>query len=246
MARPRKHDGVVYRRSGSQFWWMRYHDGSGQRREESTGTNDWKEAQKKLRERLGARDSRILEIVRKGEQTTFQEWSEAFLENYSKPPLRARKTYESHQRAVKHLKKAFGQQRLADLSADLIEAYLGTRLRTRVRRKTKGGEIEKGVLKASTVHQELRVLRRILNVAVRKKLLPTNPCWGVEFPVAVKGLFRPHYLSWSEQLRIEAQAPVYLRKVFKKYSQMQLQMRREALQKINRAANEGGVLRQVG
>jgi hypothetical protein len=37
------------------------------------------------------------------------------------------------------------------------------------------------------------VLRRILNVAVRKKLLPSNPCWGVEFPVAVKGLFRPHY-----------------------------------------------------
>jgi hypothetical protein len=29
-------------------------------------------------------------------------------------------------------------------------------------------------------------------------------------------------------------------KVFKKYSQMQLQMRREALAKLNRRANEGG------
>jgi len=36
-----------------------------------------------------------------------------------------------------------------------------------------------GVLKPTTVHQELRVLRRMLNVAVRKKLLQANPCWGV-------------------------------------------------------------------
>ena len=33
------------------------------------------------------------------------------------------------------------------------------------------------------------VLRRMLNVAVRKKLLPANPCLGVEFPVKVQGLF---------------------------------------------------------
>jgi integrase len=56
-----------------------------------------------------------------------------------------------------------------------------------------------------------RISRRILNVAVRKKLPPSNPCWGVEFPAAVKGLFRPHYMSWSEQQRIEAAAPSYLR-----------------------------------
>ena len=43
------------------------------------------------------------------------------------------------------------------------------------------------MLKPATVHQEFRVLRRMLNVAVRKKLLPANPCAGVEFPVTVKG-----------------------------------------------------------
>jgi hypothetical protein len=71
--------------------------------------------------------------------------------------------------------------------------------------------VEKGVVKATTVHQELRVLRRVLNVAVRKRLLPSNSCWGVEFPVALRGLFRPHYMSWSEQQKIEAAAPVYLK-----------------------------------
>lgn len=113
-------------------------------------------------------------------------------------------------RASKHLKQVFGSSKVGDISADDIEFFLRQRLQDRVRIKTKGGIREYGRLKPSTVHQELRVLRRILNVAVRKRLLPSNPCGGVEFPVAVKGLFRPHYMSWSEQQRIEFSAPKYL------------------------------------
>lgn len=52
------------------------------------------------------------------------------------------------------------------------------RLRKRVRVKTAAGIRELGDLKPATVHLELRVLRRVLNVAVRKKLLPANPCAG--------------------------------------------------------------------
>ena len=77
MARPRKHDGVVYRRRGTQFWWIRYWDRAGIRREEPTGTADWKEAQTKLRERLQARDENVLEIVRKGEELSFKQWGAA-------------------------------------------------------------------------------------------------------------------------------------------------------------------------
>ena len=227
MARPRKHDGVVYRRNQSQFWWMRYWDRAGQRREEPTRTADWKEAQQKLRERLQARDDNVLEIVHKGERTTIREWAELFLENYSKPPLRSEKTHESHQRAIKHLLQVFGSRKLTDLSADMIEGYLRTRLRARVRRKTRSGVIEKGVVKAATVHQEFRVLRRMLNVAVRKRLLPSNPCWGVEFPVAVRGLFRPHYMSWSEQQRIEAEAQVYLKNAIRIITETGLRVYKE-------------------
>lgn len=43
----------------------------------------------------------------------------------------------------------------------------------------------------------------MLNIAVRKKLLLANPYAGVEFPVKVRVLFRPHYMTWSEQQRIE-------------------------------------------
>jgi integrase len=227
MARPRKHDGVVYRRNQSQFWWMRYWDRAGQRREEPTRTADWKEAQQKPRERLQARDDNVLEIVHKGERTTVREWAELFLENYSKPLLRSEKTHESHQRAIKHLLQVFGSRKLTDLSADMIEGYLRTRLRARVRRKTRSGVIEKGVVKAATVHQEFRVLRRMLNVAVRKRLLPSNPCWGVEFPVAVRGLFRPHYMSWSEQQRIEAEAQVCLKNAIRIITETGLRVYKE-------------------
>jgi integrase len=47
--------------------------------------------------------------------------------------------------------------------------------------------------------------------------------------------------EWVTQLLRQGDA-----QVFKKYSQMKLQMKREALQKLNRTANEHRVLRQVG
>ncbi len=227
MARPSKHDGVLYKRDGTQFWWMRYRDRTGVRCQEPTGTSDWHEAQRKLRERLQARDDNILAIVRKGEQLSFQEWADFFLEQYSKPPIRAPKTHQANGRASKHLIKAFGPMKLAAISAERIEGYLRDRLRQRVRINTAAGIMEKGPLKASTVHQEFRVLRRMLNVAVRKKLLPANPCLGVEFPVRIKGLFRPHYMSWSEQQRIESQAVPYMRNVIRIVTETGLRIYKE-------------------
>jgi len=82
------------------------------------------------------------------------------------------------------------------------------------------------MVKATTAHQEFRVLRCMLNVAVRKKLLRTNPC-SVEFPVTVKGLFRPHYVTWSEQQKIESHAPQYLRNVIRILTETGLRVYKE-------------------
>jgi integrase len=229
MARPRKHDGVVYKRSGTKVLWMSYLDRDGKRIRESTFTQDWQEANRKLRERLHARDERVLDIVRKGEQMGFEAWVDFFLENYSKPPMRAAKTHDANMRASKHLKSAFQSHKLADLNADEIELYLRRRLRDRVRFKTGAGFIERQELKPATVHQELRVLRRMLNVAVRKKLLPSNPCAGVEFPVTVKGLFRPHYVTWSEQQKIEIHAQEYLRNIVRIITETGLRVYKELM-----------------
>jgi len=222
-----KHDGGLYKREGSKIWWMRYRDKDGVRRRESTLTEDWDEAQKRLRERLQARDNNTLPALRRGQHLTFGEWSNFYLENFSRPPFRASKTHEVNQRALKHLRKMFESTKLAELTADDIEMYLRKRLKQRALVKTKGGFVEKQVLKATTVHQELRVLRRMLNVAIRKKFLFANPCAGVEFPARVDGLFRPHYVTWSEQQKIEFAAPEYLRNVIRIVTETGLRIYKE-------------------
>src|SRR5713101_5386238 len=229
MSKPRKQDGVVYSRKDGRILWIRYRDRNGKPCRESTQTEDWQEANRKLRERLQARDGNLLEAIREGEALDFGERVDSFLENYSKPPIRAHKTHEAYMRCATHLKAAFPGRRLMDITADAIEDYLRNRLRQRVRVKLARGYREKGVLKSTTVHQEFRVLRRMLNVAVRKKLLAANPCSGVEFPVAVKGLFRPHYVSWSEQQKIESHAPQYLRNVVRIITETGLRIYKELI-----------------
>src|SRR5580658_6300459 len=227
MARPSKHDGGLYKREGSRVWWMRYRDKDGKRRRESTLAEDWGEAQKCLRERLQARDNNTLPALRRGQDLQFGEWADFYLENFSKPPFRAEKTHAVNQRALKHLRKMFETTKLAELTADDIETYLRRRLKQRALVKSKNGFLEKQVLKATTVHQELRVLRRMLNVAVRKKFLFANPCAGVEFPARVDGLFRPHYVTWSEQQKIEFAAPEYLRNVIRIVTETGLRIYKE-------------------
>jgi integrase len=229
MPRARKYDGVVYQRAGTAIWWIRYRDRNGVARRESSLTADWQEANKKLRERLRARDENLLEVVRRGETLAFGQWADFFLENHSKPPIRAAKTHEANQRCIRHLKAAFGTRRLVDITADSIDLYLRERLRQRVRIKAKLGYKQLGAVKATTIHQEFRVLRRVLNVAVRKRLLPANPCLGAEFPVAVKGLFRPHYVTWSEQQRIESSGPQYLRNVIRIITETGLRIYKELI-----------------
>src|SRR5215469_15695307 len=149
MARPIKHDGGLFKRTGSKVWWMQYRDKAGQRQRESTGTEDWNEAQRILRERLQARDNNTLPSMRRGEEITFGEWADSYLKNFSGPPFRARKT------------------------------------------------------------------------------LAANPCSGVEFPARVDGLFRPHYMGWSEQQKIEFHAPEYLKNVIQIVTETGLRIYKE-------------------
>jgi len=227
MARPSKHDGVLYKRTGSKIWWMRYRDRDGKRYLETTNTEEWQQAQQKLRERLQARDQNTLQTIRRGEQLLFNQWVDFFLENYSQPPIRAAMTHHANIMALKHLKPEFGEQKLAEINADDIERYLRWRLRQRNRVHTSSGYRELGIVKPTTVHQEFRVLRRIFSVAVKKKLCPANPCAAVEFPTSLKGLFRPHYVTWSEQQRIEAFAPAYLANVIRIITETGLRVYKE-------------------
>ena len=107
MSKPRKQDGVVYARKDGKILWIRYWGRNGKPCRESSHTADWEEANRKLRERLQARDGNLLEVIRKGEALSFGEWTGSFLKNYSKPPIRAAKTHEANLRCLTHLKAAF-------------------------------------------------------------------------------------------------------------------------------------------
>jgi hypothetical protein len=149
MAKPQKYDGVVYSRNDGKILWICYRDRNGKRCREATGTEDWQEVNRKLRERLQAGDGNLLEVIRKGESLGCEEWVDSFLENYSKPPIRAQKTHDANQRCATRLKAAFSGRKLVELTADAIEDYLRRRLRQRVRRKLAEGYREHGILKSA-------------------------------------------------------------------------------------------------
>lgn len=83
-----------------------------------------------------ARDTNVLDAIRKGETLSLEQWADFFLENYSKPPVRAEKTHQVNLRVTKHLKSSFGSRKLVDITADDIELDLRDRLRKTVQIKT--------------------------------------------------------------------------------------------------------------
>jgi integrase len=209
---------------------MRYRDASGTIRKESTGETDRQQAERALRSRLDERDDGRLPIVLASKSLTFNEWVDWFLDKRSKPPFRAEKTHLENLNALKFLRPAFGHLRLSEITPEAIEQYVEQRLSSGRRIHTKLGVVYRGTLKPATVHQEFRILRRILNVAVKKKRLSANPCSGVEFPVpAGKQTRKPHYMTASEQERIELCAPGYLRHAVCIISEMGLRPYKELM-----------------
>jgi integrase len=228
--RPKNLSGTVFPRKESAFLWVRYPDRAGRITRESTGTKDPEEAERFLRVRLDSRDEGKLPSVLAGKNLTFSEWADWFIEKRSKPPFRSENTHAQNLNVLKHLRPAFGSMLLSDITAESIEDYLRGRLSTDKTVRTKLGLRVLGKLKPYSVHQELRVLTRILNLAVQQKRLPANPCCGVEFPASIsKSIRKPHYMTSSEQARIEMVAPNYLKNLVIILTEMGLRPFKELL-----------------
>ncbi len=230
MSRPRKRNGGIYRRNDSEFWWARYRNRDGRVVLESTRTADREEAERFLRGRLDARDDGLLPILLASKTLTFSEWADWFLDNRSKPPFRAQGTHHQNVNSVIMLRPNFGDTKLSEITPEQIEQYLRRRLSEGRRCHTKRGLEHRGTVRPSTVHQEFRVLRRILNVAVNQKRLGSNPCNAVEFPASLsKSTRKPHYMTASEQRLIEKCAPKYLRNAIVIISEMGLRPYKELM-----------------
>jgi hypothetical protein len=169
-------------------------------------------ANRKLRERLQARDGNLLEVIRKGEALSFGEWSDSFLKNFWKPPIRAAKTHEVNIR-VTYLKAAFVGRKLVELTADAIEEYLRDRLEQRVRVRFKGGYREKGPLKSTTVHQEFRVAWAHVEHSGPQEIARSEPLFGGGISGRREGTVPTALRHVVGQERIESHGPEYLRNI---------------------------------
>ena len=122
------------------------------------------------------------------------------------------------------------ERALSEITAEAIENYLADRLQTGRRVHTKFGLQLRGIIKPTTAHQEFRILSHILNVAVKQKRLAAIPCAAVEFPVSVaKSTRKPHYMTATEQTKIEFAAPSYLRNIVVILAEMGLRHKKELL-----------------
>ncbi len=171
-----------------------------------------------------------LSSVLAGKNLTFGEWADWYLEMRSKPPFRSQKTHLMNVNAIKLLRPSFGSTHLSEITPEAIESYLKHRLKSGKRVRTGFGIKLRGKLKPMTVHQGFRVLRRMLNVAVKQKRLASNPCSAVEFSIPINHTIRkPHYMTSAEQQKIEFCAPSYLKNVIVIISEMGLRPYKELM-----------------
>jgi len=181
---------------------MWYHDRVGKRRQETTGTSDWHEAQKKLRER-------------------YRPWPEA-------------KDQVDLRNAVVWIPDSKTSNGVAEVP--LTELAVAA-FRDQIRIAGDGPYLFPND-KNPTGHQT--TLKTVWSVTLRRAGFPYFRIYDLRSTYATRLSAGGVADEWVTQLLRQGDA-----KVFKKYSQMKLQMKREALQKLNRRANEAADLLQT-
>lgn len=151
-------EGAIYQRG--KIWWVRYNQDGKQVRESSKSEKQG-DAVKLLHKRQGA----IVEgrpTGREGEKLTLKTLKELLHEDYVQ---RERKSWSRAGRSFQAVIDAFGENaKVPRLTADALHRYLGARLKDGAAR--------------ATVQKELAAVKRALNIAVERGLLP----YRVPFP----------------------------------------------------------------
>lgn len=169
--------GFIEKRPGEQGYRARYRDPLG--RQHSRTFARKADAQRFLLE-MGADKARGSWIDPRGADMPLAAWAEEFL-------LLARRlsptTVQTYRRDLeRYVLPRFGEYRIGRLPAAEIENWLND-------------EVDAG-LAPSSVHRHYRTLRRMLQVAVEKQRITTNPCDRVAPPRVPKREMT--FLSWEE------------------------------------------------
>ena len=121
----------------------------------------------------------------------FEDYAKEFLGSVQHPNTRRR--YAS---SLEKLNKHFAAMRISDITGEGIEEYKRARL-------TEGVE-------AATINHDIRVLRRMMRLAERKRLIRRSPLLDVE-PLKERSQRTPHIVTFEEEERILSVAVPYMR-----------------------------------
>lgn len=171
---PRIRKGAAVEKNGKWYARIRWTDESGKRRDLWLMARNKSHAQELIQEK-------IQELKEHGEKTvdasrmTFCEFADYFEKNFLIPAEYVDGRKVAGRRSIKGLKEQvdlmrsfFNKKPLRSISYGDLSRYKLQRLRTPTKRKEKTRAI-------ASVHRELALLRRMLNVAVREQWLLKNP-----------------------------------------------------------------------
>ena len=150
------------------------------------------------------------------------------MENYSKPPIRAPKTQESNERAMKHLQATFGSWRLVDVTGRHRAISESSAQETRPCE-------DKGRFSGAGNPQDHKSASGVPGIAPgaerggEEEIPAGEPLHGRRVSGNPSGLFRPHYVTRSEQQIIEFHAPEHLRNVVRIITETGLRVYKELI-----------------
>jgi integrase len=153
-------NGSIYKQPGCSTYTIQYYSLAGKRVRESTGTDDYRTAQKILRAKLSAIDKGEPVEPRRRHSITC---GELYVETERDYRVQGRKSIDALGRRWKHLKPMFADRAARAVDDDALKAYVDNRL-------------AEGAANA-TINRELACLKRALRIGQpkHKYVLPVFP-----------------------------------------------------------------------
>lgn len=184
--------GSVYK--VGRIYWISWYDASGTRHAESSGSTLKGEAQDRLMERTGA-VKHHLPVVKYAEKMTVDQGLQLVVNDYKVNGKRA--IEDARRRIEKHLLPYFRGQRMANITAGEVQAYLAHRKTQGTiswRGKTKGQRI--GEVSAAQLNHEVAILQRAFSLAIEHGKIARKPKFRMlKEAHARQGFFETHELQ---------------------------------------------------
>jgi integrase len=155
------------------IWWIRYCGPDGRRIAESSESRRKGDAERLLRQRVGARENN-LPVIPNAERLTFNEAAQAVINDFIANNQRSIAVVR--RRIEKHLIPFFGGRRLVGITRDDVTAYIADRQKLGIvghRGKRKGERISD--VSNGEINRELQILKRIFNLAIDGGRIATRP-----------------------------------------------------------------------